>query len=81
MSGFTPEQLHDIGMAIAQAEAAISAEPEAFHYIDDHAQVVGDVIVMALAQKGFVVTADAIAAAVIVSELEDEAPGDPKLLS
>lgn len=73
----TPEQLHDVGMAIAQVEAAISSNPEAFRYIDDHAHVVGDVVQMALAQRGLVIRADPVAAAVLVTELEREAGMGP----
>jgi hypothetical protein len=78
----TPEQLHEIGMALAQVEAAVSAEPEAFRYLDDHAHVIGDACVMALAQRGFVVTADPVGAAIVLSEIEYEAGmAEPKLLS
>jgi hypothetical protein len=80
--GLTPEQLHEIGMALAQVEAAIQAEPEAFRYLDDRAHVVGDVICMALAQRGFVIVPDQVAAAVILSEIEyDAGIAEPKLLS
>jgi hypothetical protein len=78
----TPEQLHEIGIAIATVEAAITNEPEAFRYLDDHAHVVGDAVVMALAQRGFVVAADPIGAAIVLNEIEREAGiEEPKILS
>ena len=73
-------QLHEIGIAIATVEAAIEHEPEAFQYLDDRAHVVGDAVVMALAQRGFVVKADTIAAAVVLSEIEREAGIEPPKL-
>lgn len=80
-SGLAPEQLHDLGMALAQLEAAIEAEPGAFHYVDDHAQVVGDAAVFALAMKGFVVTFDPVQAAAIAAGYERQPEQGRKLLS
>lgn len=68
----TPEQLHDVGMAVATVEAAITAEPGAFRYLDDHAHVVGDCLVMALAQRGLVIVPNPVEAAVLIHELERE---------
>lgn len=65
----TPEQLHALGMALATLEAAIGNTPEAFRG-PDHAHVVGDAAVFALAMKGFVVEYDPDRAAVVAAEFE-----------
>jgi hypothetical protein len=67
---FTPEQEHELGMALAQLEAAIGETPEAFRTGEDHAQIVGDVLVFALAMRGFVLTFDPEAAARVAAEFE-----------
>lgn len=66
----TDEQLHEIGQAVGNVERAIGETPEAFDYLADHAHVVGEMVVFALARKGFVVTADAARAALIAAEFE-----------
>lgn len=76
----TPEQLHEIGMALAQLEAAIGETPEAFRTGQDHAHVVGDACVFAFAMRGFVIVANAERAAVVAAEFE-RSPEQGGLLS
>lgn len=64
------EKLHELGMAAANVEAAIESTPEAFRVDHDHAAVVGDALVFALAMKGFVVVYDEPAAARVAAEYE-----------
>jgi hypothetical protein len=69
------EQLHEVGLAVGRVESAIRAEPDAFRVLSaDHAHVVGDMIVFALARKGFVVSFAPEQAARIAAEYEREVP-------
>lgn len=64
--------LHDIGMAAATVEAAIGDTPEAFRmtHEEDHAVLVGDAFVFALAMKGIIVERHAGKAALVAAEYE-----------
>lgn len=75
------ERLHDLGMAAANLEAAIERTPEAFRTGHDHAAVVGDALVMALAMKGFVIEFDPDRAAVIAAAYERAPEQNPAKLS
>ena len=71
----TPEQYHDIGTAIGEAEAAIEAEPEALVTIAheegvSRAHLVGEMVEYALARHGFVVTRDLRIAAAVTAHYE-----------
>lgn len=66
----TPHQLHELGTALATLEAAIGDTPDAFRTGQDHAEIVGDACVFALAMRGFIVTYDPEAAAVVAAEYE-----------
>lgn len=62
----TPEQYHEIGQAVGEAEAAIEAEPEALAAIArqegvEPAHLVGEMVEYALARHGFVIVASAAA--------------------
>jgi len=72
-------QLHEIGLALAALEAAVMAEPDTFRIRTDHAHVIGDAAVMALAQRGFVVVPNAHAAAEVAAEYERSPEQAPKL--
>jgi hypothetical protein len=65
-----PAHLHALGLALAQLEAAIGETPEAFRTGADHAHIVGDAFVFAAAMRGFVITHDPEAAALIAAEYE-----------
>lgn len=76
----TPEQLHEVGLALAQLEAAVMAEPGAFRAAGvDHAHVIGDAAVFALAMRGFVIEHVPILAATVAAEFEREPEQAPKL--
>lgn len=75
----TPEQLHELGMALATLEEAIGSTPDAFRTGGDHAQVVGDGAVYALAMRGFIVEYDPVRAAVVMAEYEREPEQAPRL--
>ena len=76
----TGRQLHELGLALATLEAAIGDTPEAFRTGEDHAHVVGDAAVFALAMRGFVVEYDPDRAATIAAEFE-RAPEQHRRLS
>lgn len=78
-AGMTREQLHDLGMAIATLEEAVGSTPEAFRIGHDHAAIVGDAAIFALAMKGFVVVDDPDRAARVAAEYERSPEQDPKL--
>lgn len=79
----TPEQLHELGMAVANVEAAVGAEIEVFRAAaaehGDHAHVIGDALVFSLAMKGFVVKFDPDAAAFVAAMYERSPEQLPKL--
>ena len=75
----TDEQLHELGMAAANLEAAVGESPEAFRVGHDHALIIGDALVFAMARKGFVVEHDPARAAVVAAEYERSPEQAPKL--
>lgn len=61
-------QLEELGDAAANLEAAVAAEHEAIHGMNA-AKVVGEMLVLALALKGYVIRPDPVASAEIVAEM------------
>ena len=78
-TALTDAQLHTIGMAVATLEAAIGDTPDAFRTGMDHAAIVGDALIFALAMKGFVVDHDHVRAAAVARSYEHDAEPTARL--
>lgn len=68
-----PTQLHELAAAFAQIVVAVKTpNPAAMLPAHEQAEVLGELVVLGLAQRGFVVTFDPPRAAFVAAEMERE---------